>query len=236
MDTDNWARLKTIFNEALKLDPKERSEFLDKTCNDPKLRKKIESLLNADSKSEEFMETPAAADSSTTLVDSRIGQYKIEDIISSGGMGMVYKAIQENPKRTVAIKVMSRGLTSKSAVRRFEYESQILAQLRRHILDCANQLTDVRVGGGEGDVRIRGPGHAKINHLYIAFRIHQNVGGLQIPMYHAFLVTVVDTVTDLNKKLKALGHIEFAAGRIFCNGFSVLNMLHHKIGGASRVL
>ena len=58
-----------------------------------------------------------------------IGHYKVRRIIGSGGMGTVYEAIQESPRRKVAIKVMRSGVTSRSAMRRFEYESQILGRL-----------------------------------------------------------------------------------------------------------
>ncbi len=65
-----------------------------------------------------------------TRLPKRIGQYRIKSIIASGGMGTVYQAIQEKPRRTVALKVMKLGVASRSALRRFEYESQILARLR----------------------------------------------------------------------------------------------------------
>ncbi len=45
-------------------------------------------------------------------------------------MGTVYEALQEHPRRPAAIKLMRRGVTSASALRRFEYESQLLARLR----------------------------------------------------------------------------------------------------------
>lgn len=60
----------------------------------------------------------------------RIGRYHIRRVIGSGGMGTVYEAIQERPHRSVALKVMKRGVVSKAARRRFEYESQVLARLR----------------------------------------------------------------------------------------------------------
>ncbi|MHC4217201.1 MAG: serine/threonine protein kinase [Planctomycetota bacterium] len=60
----------------------------------------------------------------------RIGHYHIRRIIGGGGMGTVYEAMQEHPRRTVAVKVMKPGIASRSAMRRFEYESQILARLR----------------------------------------------------------------------------------------------------------
>ena len=60
----------------------------------------------------------------------RIGRFTIKEVIASGGMGTVYKAVQEQPRRSVAIKVIKQGVTSRSALRRFEYEAQLLARLR----------------------------------------------------------------------------------------------------------
>ncbi len=63
-------------------------------------------------------------------IPKHIGQYSIKRAIASGGMGTVYEALQEKPRRTVAVKVMRQGITSRSALRRFDYEAQLLARLR----------------------------------------------------------------------------------------------------------
>jgi len=60
----------------------------------------------------------------------RIGHYTIKRKIASGGMGTVYEAVQEQPRRTVAVKVMRAGVVSPETLRRFEYEAQLLARLR----------------------------------------------------------------------------------------------------------
>ena len=36
-------------------------------------------------------------------VPERIGEYHIKSVIASGGMGTVYLAMQQNPRRTVAL-------------------------------------------------------------------------------------------------------------------------------------
>ncbi len=61
----------------------------------------------------------------------RIGRCRIRRLLASGGMGVVYEAEQENPRRIVAVKVMSRAFAARgrAALRRFEYEAQILARL-----------------------------------------------------------------------------------------------------------
>jgi tRNA A-37 threonylcarbamoyl transferase component Bud32 len=60
----------------------------------------------------------------------RIGRYRIKRMLGFGGMGTVYEAVQDHPRRTVALKVMKPGIASRSALKRFEYESQVLARLR----------------------------------------------------------------------------------------------------------
>lgn len=63
-------------------------------------------------------------------VPARIGKYRIKELIGAGGMGEVYEALQEQPARTVALKVMRANIVSADALRRFEYEAELLANLR----------------------------------------------------------------------------------------------------------
>ncbi|MCH2149243.1 MAG: hypothetical protein MK095_07395, partial [Phycisphaerales bacterium] len=50
-----------------------------------------------------------------------IAGYAIKGAIGAGGMGSVYLAQQDSPKRAVAIKVMHAGVVSRTAMRRFEF-------------------------------------------------------------------------------------------------------------------
>jgi thiol-disulfide isomerase/thioredoxin len=65
-----------------------------------------------------------------TGLPTRIGSFTIRRVIASGGMGTVYEALQENPRRSVAVKVMWPGMFSDAGLHRFEYEAQLLARLR----------------------------------------------------------------------------------------------------------
>ncbi len=78
----------------------------------------------------------------------RIGRYTIKRPIASGGMGTVYEAVQEQPRRTVAIKVMKHGVSSPKALRRFEYESQILGRLRHPAIAQVYEAGTHDDGGG----------------------------------------------------------------------------------------
>ena len=59
-----------------------------------------------------------------------IGGYQIESIAGRGGMGLVYRASQRRPERTVALKVVVPELAADPAFRaRFEHESNVAAQI-----------------------------------------------------------------------------------------------------------
>jgi hypothetical protein len=60
----------------------------------------------------------------------RIGRYKITRLIGEGGMGAVYEAEQDQPRRTVALKVIKAGMASPELLRRFAQESQALGRLQ----------------------------------------------------------------------------------------------------------
>ncbi|MEM7307863.1 MAG: tetratricopeptide repeat protein [Planctomycetota bacterium] len=58
-----------------------------------------------------------------------IAGFAIEDILGRGGMGVVYRGVQDHPRREVAVKVLHALSASPDRLRRFEYEAEILARL-----------------------------------------------------------------------------------------------------------
>jgi eukaryotic-like serine/threonine-protein kinase len=137
MSTERDRRAAEVFKAALLRDPGERSALVREQCGDDlSLHAEVESLLDADSSAAAaFLEPPRtpwslSGDPAQRLVDAHIGRYRICRLIAAGGMGAVYEAVQDQPSRTVALKIMRHGIASRSALRRFEYESQFLARLR----------------------------------------------------------------------------------------------------------
>ena len=59
-----------------------------------------------------------------------LGGFLVLHAIGSGGMGVVYAAQQERPRRTVAIKVLRRGFRHPEILKRFEHEAEMLGRLQ----------------------------------------------------------------------------------------------------------
>jgi serine/threonine protein kinase len=64
------------------------------------------------------------------LVGRRVGSYLVTRYIQHGGMGEVWEAVQESPRRPVALKLMRGGRSDEGARRRFTDEAEIIARLR----------------------------------------------------------------------------------------------------------
>jgi WD40 repeat protein/serine/threonine protein kinase len=130
---DPEQRAEELFKAALDRDPAERTEFLARECaEDATLRSEVEALLAADDEARGFLEPPTAGAGGATdvMAGKRIGKYRVVRLIGSGGMGSVFEAMQDHPKRQVALKVIKSGFAPPSALRRFAHEAEILARLR----------------------------------------------------------------------------------------------------------
>jgi WD40 repeat protein/predicted Ser/Thr protein kinase len=123
--------VEALFQETIDVEPERRGAFLDERCaGDPELRAAVEELLRFDAKAQsspDFLRSPAA-DVRATL-PAAIGRYRIVRRLGEGGMGTVYEAEQDQPRRTVALKVMRLGLDSPEFRKRFAQEARILGQL-----------------------------------------------------------------------------------------------------------
>ncbi len=123
--------IKELFQEAAELKPGDRDRFLRGRCGaDVKLRAEIEKLLGADA----CVNTRFLAGEAHLPVDralpERIAHFRILRRIGEGGMGSVFEAQQDHPRRSVALKIIRMAMASESVRRRFEYEVQILGQLK----------------------------------------------------------------------------------------------------------
>lgn len=139
---DRWRHIDELFEQARALEACRRSEFLRERCGDDSiLRDRVEQLLRLDASADAgFLGSPVAESallrglSETSGPDPLIGQrvagFTIKSAVARGGMGTVYLAEQERPRREVALKVLTTGFWTPSIERRFEVESRILAHMR----------------------------------------------------------------------------------------------------------
>jgi len=131
----DWTEVRKLFEGASGLSGTERSSYLERECGgDAELRREVLSLLESAEKDDAFLETPVGnVDSMLAAplsVGTCVGEFRLVRRIAAGGMGVVYEAEQEEPRRRVALKVMRLGLETEGARRRFRYEAEILAGLR----------------------------------------------------------------------------------------------------------
>ncbi len=76
----------------------------------------------------------------------RVGRYVIESMVAEGGMSVVYRARQEQPRRLIALKVIRPHLTSVGAMSRFTLETQVLGMLQD---PCIAQIYDAGTAEAE---------------------------------------------------------------------------------------
>lgn len=162
-DADRAARVRELFDAASDMDASRRAAYLGAQCGDDlSLRREVEELLRFAGPDDSFLKAPVIAASISSSHDSLIGQklgaYAIKNLIAGGGMGSVYLAEQDTPRRTVALKVMTMGFWSESARRRFYHESQILGRFQHpHIAQVfeAGVLAPVKAVGESDDTPSR---------------------------------------------------------------------------------
>ncbi|NGP87004.1 serine/threonine-protein kinase [Fodinibius halophilus] len=147
MSEFDWQKVETIVDEALDLPEEHRPTFIEQKCsNNEELKSEVTQLLESIFESEGWLDNPTdykkefyeeVSDeiehitTAESLVGQQVGPYVIKEILGEGGMGTVYMAerADEEFDHKVAIKIIRHGRATKSNIRRFKREQQILANL-----------------------------------------------------------------------------------------------------------
>jgi tetratricopeptide (TPR) repeat protein len=134
-------KIEDLFHSALARESSDRKAYLERACTgDEPLAREVASLLAQADDPDGFLEAPALEVAARLLAKSAgpearshpaaIGRYRIVRILGEGGMGVVYEAEQDEPRRNVALKVIKFGLLTPDHLRRFRRETQALARLQ----------------------------------------------------------------------------------------------------------
>jgi Tol biopolymer transport system component len=127
MTPERWRQITEVFHVALTRDAAARARYLEEACaDDGTLREDVEAMLAAHAERGDV----SLAMSPRLAAGTMIGPYRVADLIGSGGMGEVYKAIDTNLKRAVAIKVLPASvLADAERLARFQREAEVLGSL-----------------------------------------------------------------------------------------------------------
>ena len=151
MNREDYQKVKQIFQSALDITPGERSDFLDKHCQDNKdLRREVEKLF--DSLESGYLEEPAIGRMADAFASKEleggqvVGHHKIIKKIGAGGMGEVYLAEDNKLDRKVAIKFLNEEFAQDAdKLRRFVQEAKAVSALNH-----PNILTVYEIGEADG--------------------------------------------------------------------------------------
>jgi serine/threonine protein kinase len=137
-----YKRMSDLFDAALQQVPERRLEFInERFADDADVRRALLAMLTHHESSDSRLDQPifdgalgvaALNDAGSAMVSSmpkRIGPYELVGVLGSGGMSVIYRALQEFPRREVALKVLRGMLMSPAMRRRFHGEIQALARL-----------------------------------------------------------------------------------------------------------
>jgi len=160
-DRDEWAVLDGLLDAALDRPPAERAAFLEAACaGNEETRRRLERLL-AWAEEEDGRLAPSGAVAgplfaqvARSLADApaedvlapgdSIGPYRVVGSLGSGGMGHVYRALDPQLGREVAIKALARAFHDDAAsLRRFEREARALAALNHPGIATLFELLEV---------------------------------------------------------------------------------------------
>ncbi|MDQ4123314.1 MAG: serine/threonine-protein kinase [Acidobacteriota bacterium] len=155
MNQTRWQQIENLYFAVLEQPENERAQFLsEKSAGDPELYEEVQSLLNSNEESADFLAKPEfelglqllSSPNHVLASGQNFGNYKILKFIGRGGMGEVYLAKDTRLGRQVAVKVLPSDLASdRERIRRFKQEA-IAASALNH----PNILTIHDIGESDG--------------------------------------------------------------------------------------
>jgi serine/threonine protein kinase len=135
--SEEWQRIRAIFDAASGLSPAERAAYLNRACgSDSAIKDEVTSLLDAHDRADLLLERSAhqvaahlLAEEPSSLTGCRVGPYIVRHEIGRGGMGVVYLAEDTRLSRRVALKAITSGTWDPQQRDRVRQEARAAAAL-----------------------------------------------------------------------------------------------------------
>lgn len=146
MTPEQYQRVKELFTQALNRPADERTAWLaSEAADDADVLREVREMLaeesNPNSAARQLDAGAVSMLDDSTAMPERISKYRIVGLKGHGGMGIVYEAEQDSPKRRVALKVIRTPMVSPQLLARFKREAEVLGKLQHvgiaHIYEAA---------------------------------------------------------------------------------------------------
>jgi len=162
------ATLRRLFEACCVADANERARLLEEARRvDPEAAAEAAAMLRHHDAGDAMLDRPPAAvsggasgrlsagggaDGAPTgalAAGTRVGKYTVCSLLGYGGMGVVYEADQDSPRRRVALKLVRSELVTGSLLRRFEHEAAALGLLQHPGIAQVYEAGSASVAGVE---------------------------------------------------------------------------------------
>ncbi len=132
LDPERWRRLRPLLDDALELPAGERAADAAGAGEDASLSESAAAIARS-----LLADVPAAsgpidrAEAARAWIGRALGPYRVVGVLGEGGMGVVFEAEQDDPRRAVALKVVRGGsFLDDARLRLFRREIEALARLQ----------------------------------------------------------------------------------------------------------
>ena len=134
----DFQKLEYHYNNFITLNKEKKEEYLEELLRqEPEIYQHFSTLYQKESEASVFFDQLQEKIATLDQVEKYkpgtiIGNYKLEELIGTGGMANVYKAKRVDGvfDRQSAIKFIKRGIDTAEVINRFRHERNILAQLQ----------------------------------------------------------------------------------------------------------